>query len=42
MRRRSLVLLDIGHMAPLLCRLGEEGIAEGIFGAIYDVVRSWP
>jgi hypothetical protein len=41
-RRRSLVLLDIAHMAPLLCRLGEEGIAYGIFGAIQDVVRSWP
>jgi hypothetical protein len=42
MRRRSLVLFDIAHMAPLLCRLGEEGIADDIFGAIQDVLRSWP
>jgi hypothetical protein len=41
-RPRSLVLLDIGHMAPLLCWMGEEGIADGIFRAIQDVVRSWP
>jgi hypothetical protein len=41
-RDRYLILHDIAHMAPLLCRLGPESMIHGIVAAIDEVVQSWP